>query len=69
MDGWREDFWAHIQASYPDFVPEDDDITLIYNGQHYDVLELRIPAGQHAWWGRHARGVPCDLLDDGWNNE
>ena len=25
MDGWREDFWAHIQASYPDFVPEDDD--------------------------------------------
>ena len=25
VDGWREDFWAHIQASYPDFMPEDDD--------------------------------------------
>ena len=25
MDGWREEFWAHIQASYPDFVPEDDE--------------------------------------------
>ncbi len=49
------------------FVPEDGDISVIYDGQHYEVLELHIPPGQHAWWGRHARGVPCDLYDEGWD--
>ena len=24
VDGWRESFWAHIQAQFPGFVPEDD---------------------------------------------
>ena len=48
-----------------DYVPrsqEEGDINVLYDGRHYDVLDLRIPEDQRVWWGRHARAPECDIL-------
>ena len=35
---------GHETEDFSNFVPRDDDIAVLYSGQHYDALEITIPA-------------------------
>ena len=47
---------GHETEDFSNFVPRDDDIAVLYNGQHYDALEITIPAGMHEAFGAAACG-------------
>ena len=42
---------GHETEDFSNFVPRDDDIAVLYSGQHYDALEITIPAGMHVAFG------------------
>ena len=47
---------GHETEDLSNFVPRDDDIAVLYSGQHYDALEITIPAGMHEAFGAAACG-------------
>ena len=47
---------GHETEDFSNFVPRDDDIAVLYSGQHYDALEITIPAGMHEAFGAAACG-------------